>query len=226
MHTFCKMHLYYFCSMFLSLFLKGVIVGLAVSVPLGPIGILIIQRTVNKNRISGFLSGMGASVSDTIYAVVAGFSITYIIDFIRSYELTFQIFGALMVLALGIHIFFKDPVTDLRKFRRKGNSYFQDFLSTFLITFPNPMVVFIFLAVFASSGIVFQMDDPSQAISMVGGVFVGTNAWWLVLTSLVSMFRHKFNLRVLWWFNKIAGVIIIAVVVISFIFTLVEHYRF
>ncbi|WP_170154602.1 LysE family translocator [Mangrovibacterium diazotrophicum] len=212
--------------MFLSLFLKGVIVGLAVSVPLGPIGILIIQRTVNKNRISGFLSGMGASVSDTIYAVVAGFSITYIIDFIRSHEMAFQIFGGLMVLALGIHIFFKDPVTDLRKFRRKGNSYFQDFLSTFLITFPNPMVVFIFLAVFASSGIVFQMDDPSQAISMVGGVFVGTNAWWLVLTSLVSMFRHKFNLRVLWWFNKIAGVIIVLVVVISFVFTLVEHYRF
>jgi len=223
MCTFGKMHLCYFCRMFLSLFLKGVIVGLAVSVPLGPIGILIIQRTVNKDRTSGFLSGMGASVSDTIYAVVAGFSITYIIDFIRSHELVFQVVGALMVLALGIHIFFKDPVTDLRKFRRKGNSYFQDFLSTFLITFPNPMVVFIFLAVFASSGIVFQMNDLSQAVSMVGGVFVGTNGWWLVLTSLVSLFRHKFNLRVLWWFNKIAGVIIVALVVISFVLTLVEH---
>lgn len=223
MCTFGKLHLCYFCSMLLSLFFKGVIVGLAVSVPLGPIGILIIQRTVNKNRISGFLSGMGASVSDTIYAVVAGFSITYIIEFIRLHELVFQVVGALMVLALGIHIFFKNPVTDLRKYRRKGNSYFQDFLSTFLITFPNPMVVFIFLAVFASSGIVFQMNDLSQAVSMVGGVFVGTNGWWLVLTSLVSLFRHKFNLRVLWWFNKIAGVIIVIVVVISFVLTLVEQ---
>lgn len=85
------------------------------------------------------------------------------------------------------------------------------------------MVVFIFLAVFASSGIVFQMNDLSQAVSMVGGVFVGTNGWWLVLTSLVSLFRHKFNLRVLWWFNKIAGVIIVIVVVISFVLTLVEQ---
>ncbi len=210
--------------MFLSLFLKGIIIGLAVSVPLGPIGILIIQRTVNKNRISGFLSGMGASVSDAIYAVVAGFSLTYIIDFIRIHQLAFQVVGAAMVLFLGIHIFFKDPVTDLRKYRRKGSSYFQDFLSTFLITFPNPMVVFIFLAVFASSGVVFQMDNPTQAISMVGGVFVGANSWWLVLTGLVSLFRHKFNLRVLWWFNKIAGVIIVIIVLMTFVFTLVEHY--
>jgi len=219
------MHLCYFCSMFLSLFIKGIIIGLAVSVPLGPIGILIIQRTVNKDRTSGFLSGMGASISDAIYAVIAGFSLTYIIDFIRSHELVFQIVGALIVLLLGIHIFFKNPVADLRKYRRKGNSYFQDLASTFLITFPNPMVVFIFLAVFASSGVVFQMDNPSQAVSMVGGVFVGANSWWLVLTGLVSLFRHKFNLRVLWWFNKIAGVVIVLLVVISFILTLVEHFR-
>ena len=78
MGAFGKMHLCYFCSMFLSLFIKGIIIGLAVSVPLGPIGILIIQRTVNKDRTSGFLSGMGASISDAIYAVVAGFSLTYI----------------------------------------------------------------------------------------------------------------------------------------------------
>ncbi|PTN07419.1 LysE family translocator [Mangrovibacterium marinum] len=211
--------------MFLALFIKGIIIGLAVSVPLGPIGILIIQRTVNKDRTSGFLSGMGASVSDAIYAVIAGFSLTYIIDFIRLHQLVFQIVGALMVLLLGIHIFFKNPVADLRKYRRKGSSYFQDFVSTFLITFPNPMVVFIFLAVFASSGIVFQMDAPSQAILMVGGVFLGANSWWLLLTGLVSLFRHKFNLRVLWWFNKIAGVVIVLLVVISFVLALVERFK-
>ncbi|WP_372774284.1 LysE family translocator [Mangrovibacterium sp.] len=210
--------------MFLSLFLKGIVIGLAVSVPLGPIGILIIQRTVNKNRTSGFLSGMGASISDAIYAVVAGFSLTYIIDFIRLHQLTFQVVGAIMVLVLGIHIFFKDPVTDLRKYRRKGSSYFQDLLSTFLITFPNPMVVFIFLAVFASSGIVFQMDQPSLAFAMVAGVFLGANSWWLTLTGLVSLFRHKFNLRVLWWFNKVAGVIIVVLVIVTLILTMVEHF--
>lgn len=211
--------------MLFELFLKGILVGLLVSVPLGPIGILIIQRTVNKNRTSGFLSGMGASISDAIYAIIAGFSLTYIIDFIRVHQFAFELFGALIVLLLGVYIFMKDPVTDLRKYRRKGSSYFQDLASTFLITFPNPLVVFIFLAVFASFGIVFQMDNPPQAISLVGGVFMGANIWWAVLTGLVSLFRHKFNLRVLWWFNKIAGVVIVVLVIISFIFTLVEHYQ-
>lgn len=209
--------------MLMSLFIKGVLIGLAVSVPLGPIGILIIQRTVNKNRLSGFLSGMGASISDTIYAVVAGFSLTYIIEFIRSNQLAFQIFGALVVMALGVHIFMKNPVADLKRYRRKGSSYFQDFLSTFLITFPNPMVIFIFLAVFASSGIVFQMNEPGSAVMLVGGIFAGANSWWLGLTGLVGLFRHKFNLRVLWWFNKIAGLVIVALVLVSMVYMIVEH---
>lgn len=211
--------------MFLSLFIKGIIIGLAVSVPLGPIGILIIQRTVNKDRTSGFLSGMGASLSDTIYAIVAGFSLTYIIDFIRDYQLTFQIIGALIILLLGVHIFIKNPVTELRRYRKRGSNYFQDLASTFLITFPNPMTVFIFLAVFASSGIVFQLDQPYQAFFIVSGVFVGANSWWSILTGAVSLFRHKFNLRVLWWFNKIAGALIMLLVIITFIFSMIEKVR-
>ncbi len=211
--------------MFLSLFIKGIIIGLAVSVPLGPIGILIIQRTVNKDRASGFLSGMGASISDTIYAIVAGFSLTYIIDFIRLHQLPFQVLGALIVFFLGIHIFIKNPVSELKRYKRKGSTYFQDLASTFLITFPNPMVVFIFLAVFASSGIVLEIDKPYQAFFMVFGVFAGANSWWLILTGIVGMFRHKFNLRVLWWFNKIAGVTIMVLVIVTFVIALIEKVK-
>ncbi|MCW0484679.1 LysE family translocator [Gaoshiqia sediminis] len=211
--------------MFLSLFIKGILIGLAVSVPLGPIGLLIIQRTVNKDRTAGILSGMGASLSDTIYAIVAGYSLTYIIDFIQAYQITFQIIGALIVLLLGIHIFVKNPVKDLKRYRKRGSNYFQDLASTFLITFPNPMVVFIFLAVFASSGIAFQLDQPYQAIVIVSGVFVGANSWWLLLTGMVSFFRHKFNLRVLWWFNKIAGALIMVLVVVTLVLSLVENFR-
>ena len=209
--------------MLMSLFIKGVIIGLAVSVPLGPIGILIIQRTVNKDRISGFLSGMGATITDVIYAVVAGFSLTYIIEFIRSHELAFQILGAVMVFAMGMFIFLKNPVADLKKYKRKGSSYFSDILSTFLITFPNPLVVFIFLGIFASSGIVFQMDQPLAAVLLIGGIFVGANLWWMTLTGVVSLFRHKFNLRVLWWFNKIAGGVIVLLVLVTVVLSLLEH---
>ena len=209
--------------MFFNLFLKGLIIGLAVSVPLGPIGVLIIQRTVNKNRFSGFFSGMGAATSDGIYAIIAGFSLTWIIDFVRQYQLTFQTLGALIIFFLGVHIFLKNPVKDIRKLRKKGTTYFQDFASIFLITFPNPLVIFVFLAVFASTGIVLNIARPYQSFFVVFGVFAGACSWWLILTTIVSLFKHRFNLRLLWWFNKVAGVMIWIFVIISYIYSLINH---
>jgi len=211
--------------MFLSLFIKGIVMGLAVSVPLGPIGVLIVQRTLNKNRYSGFFSGMGASISDTLYAILAGFGVSYILDFIKDHVLIFHIIGGLVILLLGVHIFFKNPRQDVNKYRTKGNSYLQDMVSTFLITFPNPMVVFVFLAVFASSGVVFQLDQPSQAFFMILGVFTGANIWWFSLTSIINAFRHRFNLRVIWWFNKISGGVLMLLVIISFILTIIKQVK-
>ncbi|WP_339739479.1 LysE family transporter [uncultured Sunxiuqinia sp.] len=211
--------------MFFNLFLTGLIIGVAVSIPLGPIGVLIIQRTVNKDRTAGFLSGMGAATSDAIYAIIAGFSLTWIINFIRQYQLTFQTLGALIIMLLGVHIFLKNPVKDIRRLRRKGSSYFQDFVSTFLITFPNPLVIFVFLAVFASTGIVLNLDTPYQSFVIVFGVFSGACSWWLLLTGLVSLFKHRFNLRLLWWFNKIAGVLIWIFVIISYTYSLFNQLK-
>ena len=211
--------------MLLSLLLKGIIIGFAVSIPLGPIGVLIVQRTVNKNRVSGFFSGIGVAASDTIYAIIAGFSLTYIINFIRLHQMSFQILGALILLTLGIYIFRKNPVKDMRNYRKKGSSYLQDMVSTFLVTFPNPLVIFIFLAVFAGSGVVLNIEKPYQATFMLMGVFLGSTSWWFFLTILVSSFKHKFNLLMLWWFNKIAGSLILVFVVISFILSMTSGIR-
>ena len=207
----------YFCAMFLTLIAKGILIGLLVSIPLGPIGVLVIQRTVNKSRIAGLLSGMGAALSDTIYAIVAGFSLTYVIDFVREYEIAFQCIGAAVVLALGIHIFFKDPVTDLRRSRSRGNTHFQDIISSFLVTISNPLTVFVFLAVFTSSGVAISMQQPYDAFFVILGISTGTFIWWFSLSGIVSMFRHKINLRILWWINKTAGGVIILFVLVTII---------
>ena len=209
--------------MFLSLLIKGFIIGCAVSIPLGPIGVLIIQRTVNKNPVSGFFSGVGAATSDTIYAIIAGFSLTYIINFIKQNQLAFQLFGAIILLLLGIHIFMKNPVKDMRNYRKKGSTHWQDMVSTFLVTFPNPLVIFVFLAFFASSGVVLNIDKPYQALFLLLGVFIGASFWWFTLTTIVSLFKHKFNLRVLWWFNKIAGSLVFIFVVITFVISLITE---
>ena len=207
----------YFCDMFLMLLAKGILIGLLVSIPLGPIGVLVIQRTVNKSRIAGLLSGMGAALSDTVYAIIAGFSLTFVIDFIRENEILFQSFGVVVVLALGIHIFFKNPVTDLRRNRQRGNTHFQDIVSSFLVTFSNPLTVFVFLAVFTSSGVAISLEQPYHSFFVILGIFTGAIIWWFSLSGIVSLFRHKINLRILWWINKTAGAIIVIFVLVTVI---------
>ena len=198
----------YFCAMFLTLIVKGILIGFLVSIPLGPIGVLVIQRTVNKSRVAGLMSGMGAALSDTLYAIIAGFSLTYIVDFIKQYEVLFQSIGALVVLGLGIHIFFKNPSTDLRRNRLRGNTHFKDIISTFLVTFSNPLSVFVFLAIFTSSGVAVSLEQPYHSVFVILGIFTGAFIWWFSLSGIVSLFRHKISLRVLWWINKTAGAII------------------
>lgn len=201
--------------MFFTLIAKGILIGLLVSIPLGPIGVLVIQRTVNKNRIAGLMSGMGAALSDTLYAIIAGFSLTFIIDFIRAHELLFQGVGAVVVLALGIHIFFKNPVTDLKRNRLRGNTHFQDIISSFLVTFSNPLTVFVFLAVFTSSGVAISLEEPYHSFFVILGIFTGAFIWWFCLSGIVSLFKHKINLRLLWWINKTAGIIIVLFVLVT-----------
>lgn len=167
--------------------------------------------------MAGLLSGVGAALSDTFYAIIAGYSLTFVIDFIHQNEIIFQIVGALVVLALGVYIFFKNPVTDLRKYRLRGNTHFQDIISSFLVTFSNPLTVFVFLAVFASSGVAKSLEHPYYSLLVILGIFSGATAWWFSLSGIISMLRHKINLRVLWWINKSAGVAIILFVLVSVI---------
>lgn len=211
----------YFCAMFLTLIAKGILIGLLVSIPLGPIGVLVIQRTVNKSRIAGLLTGLGATLSDTLYAVIAGFSLTFVIDFIRENEILFQTIGSLVLLGMGIHIFFKNPITDLRRNRLRGNTHFKDIVSSFLLTFSNPLSIFVFLAVFASSGVAINIEKPYHAFFVVLGIFTGAFVWWFSLSGFVSLFRHKINLRILWWINKTAGVVVVIFVLVT-IFIVVQ----
>ena len=193
-------------------------IGIAVSVPLGPLGMLCIKRTVNKNWKSGFLSGLGIAASDVIYAIIAGFSLTIIIDFIQSYEIYFKILGATMVVILGLYIFLSNPAKDIQKFQRKGNSYLQDFLTAFLLTVTNPLSVFIFIAIFTSYSLVLQLSHLFEALLIIGGIFTGGATWWFILTGMAHLFRHKLTIDTLWWANKIIGFSVILIAIGLFIF--------
>ena len=202
----------------LNLLWKGVVTGLAVSIPLGPLGILCIQRTVNKNWKSGIFSGIGVATADTVYAFVAGFGLSIIIDFIRTYELYFKLVGFFVLILLGIYIFRSNPTKQIQNFKRRGSSHLQDFLTTFLVTLSNPLSVFVFIAIFTGYSIVLQFSKPLEALLLFGGIFVGGSLWWLVITGFANLFRHKFTINTLYWANRIIGLSVIIIAVVFFIY--------
>jgi len=197
---------------------RGVVTGLAVSIPLGPLGILCIQRTVNKNWKSGIFSGLGIASADTFYACVAGFSLSIIIDFIREYELYFKLVGLFVLILLGIYIFRSNPTKQIQDYKRRGSSHLQDFLTTFFVTLSNPLSVFVFIAIFTGYSIVLQFSHPLEALLTIGGIFIGGSLWWLLITSLANHFRHKFTINTLFWANRVIGLGVILVAVVFFMY--------
>ena len=208
--------------------IDGMLVGFSASVPLGPIGVLCIQRTLQRGRLSGFVSGLGAASSDIIYAIIAGFSLSFIVTFIEEQFVWIQVFGSIILILLGWHIFRSNPAKQLRKQRsgKSKNSYLQDYVSTFLLTFSNPLAIFLFIAFFAGFGVVMTNSGIYGQLVLITGVFLGAAAWWFLLTSVVGFFRSAGNLRRLFWINRIAGATIIILVVIGFARWMIKHLFF
>ena len=201
----------------LMLLLKGIAVGLLASIPLGPIGVLCVQRTINNGRLSGFFSGMGAAFADTVFATIAGFSLTFIMDFIEEWKVEFQIGGGVLIFLLGLKIFMTNPISQMRKNRRQKSRLFEDFFSVFLLTVSNPMAIFLFVALFAFVNVVADGENFMSAGAILGGVLFGASLWWFTLTSFVNIYRKRFRIRQLWWINKIAGAVVMLIGVATFV---------
>lgn len=193
----------------LGFFIKGLIVGFLASIPLGPVGVLCIQRTINKGRFSGIISGMGAATVDSFFALVAALGLTYIINFIEEQHFFIQLIGGGVLIFLGIKIFTTNPVKQIRRHRRKKNKLIEDYFSVLFLTLSNPLAVFLFVAAFAGIGMVTSKDSSLKSSLIIAGVFAGAMGWWAILTFFIDLFRKRFRLKQLWWINKIAGIVII-----------------
>jgi threonine/homoserine/homoserine lactone efflux protein len=187
---------------------KGLFLGLLVSVPLGPVGVMCIQRTINRGLKSGFVSGMGAAAADTFYALIAGVGFGFIVSFINREKYWIQLIGAIVIIAISIKTFYTNPAVELRNQRNKKTKPMEEFLSVFFITLSNPVPFFVFLASFAGFNMMDENTSYLSAILLIGGVFTGALAWWYILSLGISKFRSKIRLKNIWWLNKIMGVII------------------
>jgi threonine/homoserine/homoserine lactone efflux protein len=188
------------------LFLKGVVVGLSMAVPVGPIGILCIRRTLLEGRLSGFVSALGLATADVVFGCIAGFGLTFISDFLTSQQFWLRLIGGLFLCAIGLEVFMTKFVE--REAPSRGKGLVGAYTSMFLLTLTYPMTILIFLGVFAGLGIGSARGNYLSIAALVLGVFTGSMLWWATLSSFVGSLRDKFRTQNWQWVNKISGILV------------------
>lgn len=173
---------------------------------MGPIGVLCVQRTLHKGRLAGMISGLGAAFADTFFAAVAGFGLGFFASFFDKNQFYLMIFGGILLVFLGAKLFLSKTIHQSRT-KNSNSTFLGDFISVFFLTLSNPLTIIFFGGVFASSGVVNQ--GAYNTILVISGVLLGALLWWFILSSLVNFFREKFRLRILFWINKVAGILIV-----------------
>jgi threonine/homoserine/homoserine lactone efflux protein len=200
----------------IELLIGGIIVGLMIAMPVGPVNILCIRRTIGAGWRSGVISGVGAAAADMLYGGIAGFSITLVIQFLVREQFWIRLLGGILLVVIGIFYFFKRPAALDARLQDRESAY-SDIRSTFLLTLTNPTTVLSFLALLAALGMGAQRHWW-LTVFLVGGIFCGSMMWWIVLSVIVNHFRNRFNDRLLRLMNRFAGVAIGGFGVAAFVF--------
>ena len=189
------------------LFFKAMLIGLSIAAPVGPIGLLCIQRTLAHGMRAGFVSGLGAACADAVYGAIGAFGMVAITDYFVSLSMPLALAGAVFLAWMGIRLIFsKDG--PLEQGATSPPTAAAAFFSIFLLTITNPMTIVSFIAVFASiAGPV--AVHPSAAVFMVAGVLLGSATWWLLLSSGVTLIRKKISATVMRTINRTGGCLLL-----------------
>ena len=207
---------------------KGMLIGIIASAPMGPVGVLCVQRTLNKGRWFGFATGAGAAASDIFYAVITGVGMSYITDFVNdpTYRFYLQVIGSLVLLAFGFYTWRNDPLKKMRHGGKKqttGSLWYNGW-TAFLVTLSNPLIILLFGALFAQFAFA-----PSNLFDMAVGfmsIAAGAMMWWYGLPWLVDKIRLKFDNNGIRIINQIIGAVVILVSIIILLGTVTNLYRF
>lgn len=194
--------------MTLLLFIKGIAIGLGVAIPIGPVGILCIDRTLAHGRAAGIATGIGAAMADGVYGAIAAFSVTFVTNHLIPYQHWIRGGGSIFLIYLGLKIFREIPK---RKHpHAKKRELMADFISTFFLTFTNPMTIISFLTIFAAMGLKNLSQDIISGSAVVGGIAAGSIVWWMLIVIISHRFEKKMTLQKLKNVNRITGMIVVA----------------
>ncbi|MBR5726443.1 MAG: LysE family transporter [Muribaculaceae bacterium] len=193
----------------ISIIIGCVSIGIFLSAPMGPIGILCVQRTLNKGRHSGFFTGVGAAASDLFYCLLTGLGISLVTDFIADHVNILQVVGSVILIVYAIYMIIHNPVSQIKENIDQRDDHWRDMVTGFLFTLSNPLIMFLIIPLFARFG--FPLPEYKWYHVIMGYAFivVGALLWWSVITFFVNKVRTHFNIRSMWLINRIIGIIIL-----------------
>lgn len=205
----------------IEILLKGIVLGVAISMPLGPIGIILVNRTIKRGLFSGFFSGLGMAVADTLLAAIGAIGFSVIVSFIKEQRFIITIVAGIIIIGVGLKVLLSNPVKDFRNREKANKSLWRDFYSLFVLTISNPYTIFIFVAFFSGIHINGTIDPGLVPFFLIPGILIGAVTWWFLLSYFVSRFKNKIRLRSIVKLNKVAGlaIIVLGAVILFSVFT-------
>ena len=182
--------------------LKGFLVGMCASAPIGPIAILVVQKSLSKGHKAGFISGLGASVVDTLYAFIAIFALAFAQKFIEEHQNAILLVGGVVLAIVGLTMAFSDP---FRKMKDDGDSSVspKDFGQAVAMGLSNPMAIFVMFTLFAFFGLANDAPHIWRVTPIILSVSAGSVAYWFSISWLLSRFRKNFRMRTILWISRI-----------------------
>jgi len=184
------------------LFLQGILVGVLVAAPLGPLALWCVRYTLTQGCWYGLAAGLGAALGDAFYGAVASLGAGVVSGELVRYQTAFRLLGGLLLVFVGWRLWrtrLEGPVLWTAK-RRTARGLLGAFLSTLALALSNPMTAVAFLGIFSALRL-------SASVSLVWGVLVGAWLWWVGLTLVVGGWRARLDVRTLVWVNRVAGVL-------------------
>ncbi|MBL8643947.1 MAG: LysE family transporter [Rhodospirillaceae bacterium] len=191
-------------------FIKGLVIGVSIAAPVGPIGVLCMRTTLADGMLAGFVTGLGAAAADAIYAAIGALGIAAVTTLLNSAGLYLRIAGIAVLLWIAWGTWRQTPGETAASTGAKGKSLWLAFAGTCALTLTNPMTILSFAAIFAGAGLAATgANATSQAVTLVAGTFIGSMAWWLILSGSVAAFRAKIGPRTLSTLNKVSALILL-----------------
>ncbi|MDE5874596.1 MAG: LysE family translocator [Muribaculaceae bacterium] len=197
---------------------RGIAIGILISAPMGPVGILCIQRTLDKGRKQGFYTGVGATISDLLYCLLTGFGLSFIQEFLEQNHDVIQLLGSAVLIGFSIYLFKKKPTSSIpNPDEPVGSSPKKNILGGFLFTFSNPLILFLIIGVFARLN--FPVPEVKFYHYIVGyiSIVLGALGWWWFVTYSIDKVRARFNLGSMVKINRIIGTVILIFAVVGIV---------